>query len=60
MKRTLPSRLNQKNFMLNSLEEMLTKIFDNNADLILKRKNMLKNDSENSLIKIEKEVKKLI
>ena len=52
--------LNQKNFTFSSLKEMLKKILDNSVDLNLKRENMLKNDNENSLTKIEEEVKKLI
>ena len=39
---------------------MLIKIFDNNLELISKRENMLKNDSKNTLLKIEKEIEKLI
>ena len=39
---------------------MLIKILDNNAELSLKRKNMLKNNSKNTLLKIEKEIEKLI
>ena len=39
---------------------MLIKILDNNVELSLKRENMLKNDSKNTLLKIEKEIKKLI
>ena len=39
---------------------MLIKIFDNNLELISKRENMLKNDSKNTLLKIEKEIKKLV
>ena len=52
--------LHQRDFTFNGLKEMLTKILDNSVDLNLKRENMLKNDNENSLTKIEKEVKKLI
>ena len=33
---------------------------NNNFELKLKRKNMLKNDSKNTLLKIEKEIEKLI
>ena len=39
---------------------MLAKILDNNVELNLKRENMFKNDSKNTLLKIEKEVEKLI
>ena len=43
-----------------NLKEMLIKIFDNNVELSLKRENMLKNNSKNTLLKIEKEIEKLI
>lgn len=52
--------LDQKNFTHSRLKQLLTNILENNADLSKKRKNMLKNDTKNSLIKIEKEIKKLI
>jgi len=52
--------LEQKNLSFNSLKEMLIKILDNNVELSLKRENMLKNDSKNTLLKIEKEMEKLI
>ena len=52
--------LEQKNLSLNSLKEMLIKILDNKVELSLKRENMLKNDSKNTLLKIEKEMEKLI
>jgi UDP-N-acetylglucosamine--N-acetylmuramyl-(pentapeptide) pyrophosphoryl-undecaprenol N-acetylglucosamine transferase len=52
--------LEQKNLSLDSLREMLIKILDNNVELSLKRENMLKNDSKNTLLKIEKEMEKLI
>ena len=52
--------LNQKNFTFDDLKKLLIKILDNNDELILKRENMLKNDSKNGLIKIEKEIKQLI
>jgi len=42
------------------LKEILIKILDNNVELSLKRENMLKNDSKNTLLKIEKEIEKLI
>ena len=42
------------------LKELLTKILDNSVVLRLKRENMLKNDNENNLIKIEKEIEQLI
>ena len=38
---------------------MLTKILDNNIDLSLKRENMLKNNTKNNLIEIEKEIEQL-
>ncbi len=52
--------LEQKNLSFKSLKEMLIKILDNNVELSLKRENMLKNDSKNTLLKIEREIKKLI
>ena len=52
--------LEQKNLSFNNLKEMLNKILDNNIELSLKRKNMLKNNSKNTLLKIEKEIEKLI
>ena len=52
--------LEQKNLSFNSLKETLIKILDNNVELYLKKENMLKNDSKNTLLKIEKEIKKLI
>ena len=52
--------LEQKNLSFNSLREILIKILDNNAELSLKRKNMLKNDNKNTLLKIEKEIEKLV
>ena len=52
--------LEQKNLSFNSLKEILIKILDNNAELSLKRKNMLKNDNKNTLLKIEKEIEKLV
>ena len=52
--------LKQKNLSFDSLKEMLAKILDNNVELSLKRENMLKNDSKNTLLKIEKEIEKLI
>ena len=39
---------------------MLVKILDNNFELSIKRENMLKNDSKNTLLKIEEEIEKLI
>jgi len=42
------------------LKEILIKILDNNIELSSKRENMLKNDSKNTLLKIEKEIEKLI
>ena len=52
--------LKQKNLSFGNLKQMLIKIFNNNVELISKRENMLKNDSKNTLLKIEKEIKKLI
>ena len=52
--------LEQKNLSFNSLKETLIKILNNNDELSLKRENMLKNDSKNTLIKIEKEIKELV
>ena len=52
--------LEQKNLSFNSLKEMMKRILDNNIELSLKRKNMLKNDNKNTLLKIEKEIKKLV
>jgi len=52
--------LEQKNLSFNNLKEMLIKILDNNIELSLKRENMFKNDSKNTLLKIEKEMEKLI
>ena len=52
--------LEQKNLSFESLKEMLVKILDNNVELSLKRENMLKNDSKNTLLKIEREIEKLI
>ena len=52
--------LQQKNLSFDNLKEMLIKILDNNAELSLKRKNMLKNDNKNTLLKIEKEIEKLV
>jgi len=52
--------LEQKNLSFNSLKEILIKILDNNAELSLKRKNMLKNDNRNTLLKIEREIEKLV
>jgi UDP-N-acetylglucosamine--N-acetylmuramyl-(pentapeptide) pyrophosphoryl-undecaprenol N-acetylglucosamine transferase len=52
--------LEQKNLSSNNLKKMLIKILDNNVELSLKRENMFKNDSKNSLLKIEKEMEKLI
>ena len=52
--------LNQTNLNFHSLKEILIKILDNNVELSLKRENMLKNDSKNTLSKIENEIKKLI
>ena len=52
--------LKQKNLSFDSLKKMLVKILNNNFELKLKRKNMLKNDSKNTLLKIEKEIEKLI
>ena len=53
--------MEQKNLSFNSLREKLViKILDNNVELSLKRENMLKNDSKNTLLKIEKEIEKLI
>ena len=52
--------LKQINLSFDSLKEKLVKILDNNVELISKRENMLKNDSRNTLLKIEKEIKKLV
>lgn len=52
--------LNQKNFTFSVLKELLVKILDNKFDLSLKRETMLNNVSENSLAKIEKQIRKLI
>jgi len=52
--------LNQKNLSPYSLKEILNNILNNNVELSLKKENMLKNDSKNTLLKIEKEIEKLI
>jgi len=52
--------LNQKNLSFDRLRQILNNILDNNAELSSKRENMLKNDSKNTLLKIEKEIEKLI
>ena len=52
--------LEQRNLSFNNLKEMLIKILDDNVELSLKKENMFKNDSKNTLLKIEKEIEKLI
>ena len=52
--------LKQKKLSFDSLKEILIKILDNNVEMSLKRENMPKNDSKNTLLKIEKEIEKLI
>ena len=50
--------LEEKNLSLNSLEEILSKILNNNIESLAIE--LFKNDSKNTLLKIEKEIEKLI
>ena len=52
--------LQQKDLSFENLKEMLVKILNNNVELSLKRENMIRNNSNNALLKIEKEITKLI
>ena len=52
--------LEQKNLSFDSLKGILTTILNNNVELNSKRENMFKNDSKNTLLKIEKEIEKII
>ena len=52
--------LNQKNLNFNTLKKLLNNILNNNVELSLKRENMFKNESKNSLSKIERELKNII
>ena len=52
--------LNQSSLKEENLKRMLIEILSNDFELNAKRKNMSKDDSRNSLLKIEEEVKKII
>ena len=52
--------LNQKNLNFSNLEKLLHNILNNKVELSTKRENMFKNDSKNSLLKIEREIKNII
>ena len=52
--------LSQKNLNFSNLEKLLHNILNNKVELSTKRENMFKNDSKNSLLKIEREIKNII